>query len=418
MQTRLPNSLFFESLLVLTLLGLVLAGCAGFESPPQAFAMATPMTETPSPVVPTLRPTATAVVFALKPTGTPLPTRTPAAALNLTYGYGPADFPPGYNPLTGLPVADPGLLERRPVAIKVTNFPRSVRPQWGLSLADHVFDYYIGDQMTRFIGVFYGSDANQVGPVRSGRFFDEHVIRMYKSILVFGMADSRVLDPWLESDIRSYLVVERPDNCPPLCRIGPESAYNTLFADTQQLGEYLEKRGTNNDRQILSGLRFESAIPFSTLAGNRLSTFYTWIAYNLWEYNAYSGRYLRFQEAQDEKQGEKGYQPLVDSLTHEQITADNVVVLLIPHEYYVNTETTEMVTMNFFGQGVAYAFRDGKAYQILWRRDKPEMLLSLEYPGGQPYSLKPGNTWFQVIGASSAIQQGADGAWDFKFAIP
>ena len=37
------------------------------------------------------------------------------------------------DPLTGLPPADPSLLQRRPLAIKVTNFPRYTRPQYGLT---------------------------------------------------------------------------------------------------------------------------------------------------------------------------------------------------------------------------------------------------------------------------------------------
>ena len=97
------------------------------------------------------------------------------------------------------------------MAIKVTNFPRSVRPQYGLTLADHVYEYYLENLITRFIGVFYGNDASRVGPVRSGRFFDEHIVRMYKAIFVFAYADDRVVDPWSESDLRNFLVIERED---------------------------------------------------------------------------------------------------------------------------------------------------------------------------------------------------------------
>ena len=39
------------------------------------------------------------------------------------------------DPLTGLPPADPSLLQRRPLAIKVANYPRVFRPQAGLTLA-------------------------------------------------------------------------------------------------------------------------------------------------------------------------------------------------------------------------------------------------------------------------------------------
>ncbi len=179
------------------------------------------------------------------------------------YGYGPDDFPAEINPLTGLPADDPALLERRPIAIKVTNFPRSVRPQWGLSLADHVYEYYIADEMTRFVGIFYGKDASRVGPVRSARLFDERLMRMYKAVFVFGWADDPVLEFLTAPDIRPFLVVERAKNCPPLCRIGPKYAYNNLFADTAQIAAYLKERRSNNDRQDLAGLRFEADAPRS-----------------------------------------------------------------------------------------------------------------------------------------------------------
>ena len=44
-------------------------------------------------------------------------------------GYGPTDFPDNIDPLTGLSVADPALLDRRPIIIKVSNLPRNNRPR-------------------------------------------------------------------------------------------------------------------------------------------------------------------------------------------------------------------------------------------------------------------------------------------------
>ena len=69
----------------------------------------------------------------------PLPTYTPYPT-KYVLGDGlptPADAIPSAeiagsivnNPLTGLPVADPSLLQRRPLAIKIGNSPDYVRPQ-------------------------------------------------------------------------------------------------------------------------------------------------------------------------------------------------------------------------------------------------------------------------------------------------
>jgi hypothetical protein len=111
------------------------------------------------------------------------------------------------NPLTGLPVSDPSLLERRPMVIKVANSPDYVRPQSGLTLADVVYEYYIEWGDTRFIAVLYGNDSPMVGPVRSGRYFDEHVARMYNAFLVFKGADPRELSYLESSTLNDFLVI-------------------------------------------------------------------------------------------------------------------------------------------------------------------------------------------------------------------
>jgi len=50
--------------------------------------------------------------------------------------YGPEleDFPTGYNPLTGLPVQDPSMLNLPAVLVSISNMPVTARPQAGLSL--------------------------------------------------------------------------------------------------------------------------------------------------------------------------------------------------------------------------------------------------------------------------------------------
>ena len=327
-------------------------------------------------------------------------------------------IPKEVNPLTGLPAADPSLLERRPIAIKVTNFPRSVRPQWGLSAADHVYEYYIGDQMSRFIGIFYGADASRVGPVRSARLFDEHILRMYRSLLVFGWADDPVLEFLTQPDIRPFLIVERANNCPPLCRIGPKFAYNTLFADTTQIAPYLQDRRINNARQKLTGLRFAAEVPKSGHSAAELSIRYSPISYHRWEYDPTQGRYLRFQETQDDYGKGTAYAPLKDSLTDSQLSAANLVILLAPHEYYIRYSNTDIIDQALEGGGFGYALRDGQIYPLTWEHAAPDQLFKLALPDGRAYPLKPGNTWFEVLSDFSQLKENKSAAWHFDFVLP
>jgi len=60
------------------------------------------------------------------------------------------------NPLTGLHVADPSLLQLPAVLVSVSHFPVDARPQAGLSFAPYVFEIYITEGATRFLTTLYG----------------------------------------------------------------------------------------------------------------------------------------------------------------------------------------------------------------------------------------------------------------------
>lgn len=398
-------------------LTLILAGC-------QATAP-TPIQEPTS--VPVLAkahkndpPTATAARFELRPSSTPLPPATMVSPSQLRgSGIGPDNYAAGVNPLTGLTISDPTRLERRPMVVKITNFPRSSRPQWGLNAADHIYEYYLEDELTRFIGVFYGNDAERVGPIRSARPFDEHIVRAYKGIFAFGYADDRVIDLWEESDLLPFLVIERPGNCPPMCRIGPKSAYNTLFTDTALLSQYITAKGISNGRQRLEGLYFDETSLLTNGGGiaSRVEIRYSPMSYHYWEYDAASERYFRWQDAERAPAGAESYAPLMDSLDNRQVGADNLVILYAPVGFFYLSNSTEIYDIQFKGSGDGYALRDGHIFAIKWNRRKRQDMISLTYPNGMPYPLKPGNVWFEVLNTGGPHQVYSS-TWRFEFVLP
>lgn len=122
-------------------LTLILTGCA--SRPADAPASDSPLPASPTPTF--LPPSAT-------PSPTPQPTLPPARL-----GPEEQNFPPGYNPLTGQPVADPSLLEWPALLVSISNFPVTARPQAGLSFAPMVFQFSITEGADRFLAVFYGN---------------------------------------------------------------------------------------------------------------------------------------------------------------------------------------------------------------------------------------------------------------------
>jgi hypothetical protein len=401
------------------LLALVLVSCnRGNPTPVLA-----PTTEAPPP---TAAPTNTA---ALAPTATettvPTPTSAPTiAVIQPPQGSGPDNFPTNVNPLTGLIVADPKVLDRRPMGVKINIVPRTTtRPMFGLTYADIVFEYYHNAGYTRYHAIFYSQDPELVGPVRSGRLPDDPIIRMFKSFYVYGGADERIDQRFLNADYWKRLLrggFDAPP-CPPttanpMCTFEPNGRHN-LVANLAGLRALAAQQGIDSTRQALNGMTFFPTPPAGGKPVPELFVRYSGDNYNRWDYDPASGRYQLLQDdVYDQGQGEK-YVPLLDRVSNTAAAADNVVILVAPHEYVVRPPG-EIVDILLSGTGPAYAFRDGQMWSVTWNRPTLESVLYLTFPDGSRYSYKPGNTWYQIIGKSSQVNTLDGGAMRFNFIFP
>ena len=370
-------------------------------------------TQKPTPTNPLEESTEVPQPSPISPTPTLLPTNTPVPQENTSApdeyppeGYGPENFPAGVNPLTGLLVENPEILKRRPISVKIPLFPRDVRPQWGLTKADLVFEYYHNGGITRLNAIFYGQEAEQLAPIRSARFSDEHFIRMYKASLTFGGTYEDVSNHFFNSSFANRLLYTvTSDPCPPregypVCRYDPDNA-NHLMGNTKLLSEYFTDQGLDNTRQNLAGMFFQISPPAEAETGKQLRIRYTDANYHFWDYHSDIEEYVRYQET--ETSSEERYAILADNNNNIPISADNIVVLIVPHK---KLETShESYFLELQGAGDGYAFRDGKMYAIKWNRPTLDSVLYLTFPNGDLFPFRPGNTWFEVIGINSVLEQ-------------
>ncbi len=340
-----------------------------------------------------------------------------------------------YDPLTGLLPSDPSLLNRRPLAIKISLYPRAIRPMFGLNEADVVYEYYIETLNTRFIGIFYSNNAKQIGPVRSGRYFDEHITRMYHAYYVFNYADPREFQYFLGGDLQKWMVVPGEGDCPPFFTFGFSTIikdinhYETYF-DSTRFNDCLARKHQDNTPQNLRSGFFAPNAPAGGIAVSRIFTYYSRCDYNYWDYDRASGRYLRYQEASpiqtpahiddciDNPVNTDNYALLTDSLTGQPVSTANVVELFVSHTFLnANEQEDEIYHINLVDSGNAFVFRDGKAYPARWMRTDIDQPLLLTTLSGVPIYLKPGNTYYEVIGETSTAW--ADNAgWHFNFKTP
>ncbi len=370
------------------------------------------------PGEPTAAPTAavtpTRPPTAIAPTSTPLirPSSEPATPEPTPdpYPIGPLEFPASYNPLTGLPVDDPAVLQRRPLLIKVSNESNEVRPQSGLSFADHVWIYQMeGWAQTRFTAVIYSQTPPQVGSVRSVRLIDsEHLVDMYDALLVIsggsiGMNYVLSQKPWYDRiffDQGDWL--QRIPDVP-----RPYTArYHTLFAIPERVWAEADARGVNGPPD-LQGLLFDPQPPEGGIPTTGARVDYPkYGPAQRWAYDPASGSWLSFTEVQIEVRPVET--PDVDYLTNEQLAFENVVILYAEHSLanFIEDEPNQLaaVDINLIGEGDAVLLRDGLRYEVRWQRENPGDMMRLVDADGDPVAFKPGQTWWMVAGIEPGIR--------------
>ena len=311
---------------------------------------------------------------------------TSSPSLEPTLGpVGPTGFPEGVNPLTGERVDDPSLLNRRPVFVKVANFPASGRPHAGLSAADLVFEYYIGEGTNRFMAVYYGQDSEKIGPVRSGRLIDPQLVQMYQGILAFYSAYAPIYEKIVDV-LGNRAITGNGNICPALCDDG-RNIVISKFGDSAALTELSTQRGVNNQAYPLDGMAFDPTAPAGGAAGTDVLVIYSNLDRGEWVYDEASGKYLRLIE--DTTGSNLTMVPLVDANTDEQLAFSNVVVLFAYHTEYATTMYDQTIWGNTSGQR-AVIFRDGSAYEATWVVPNNTQPLQLRDQNGETFPLKPG----------------------------
>ncbi len=343
-------------------------------------------TALPAAVITIVKSPAATSTLAATATLNPTPTATPVNLMSA------ADFGDNRNPLTGELVEDPEVLQRRPLAVKISNAPAMwVRPQSGLNDADLVFEHITEAGITRFTMVVYGKSPEDVGPIRSARLIDLEIPAMYDAALVYSGSSEGVRQKLLYSDFVTRVFFSgngyyRTGAAKPL--------EHTLYGKPALFWRDLEARGLNQPPVLNTHMAFTSDPPEGGQGTNEAIIDYDWTLIN-WRYDPETGRFLRWTDGV----------PHLDANTEEQVSAANVVVILANHyddpticEQVINGVCTAYsVQPVLTGTGPATIFRDGQRYDGNWNRVGRYDMLTFTGENGDIIPLQIGNTWFQVI---------------------
>lgn len=348
-----------NKIVLLVALGVTLAACSSTEPTAEN----TPTTE--QPTTPTTPTTSTTL-------GAPSTTTT-------TENVNPTSL------INGLPIEDPTLLDRRVLAVKIDNHPQA-NPQSGINLADMMIELRV-EGITRFISIWHESDADYLGPMRSGRPTDPTLLRAFNEP-TFAISGAQ---SWVQSLIVSKDVRLLGESGPPSTfRISSRRAPHNLYVNTPALRDRADANGYSDEAPDgplwefgpMSGLA-EPASSVTIDFGNTVS--WDWDAdLGLWLRTAYGSESTYRNE---DGSGDRIGVPVLVALFVEQYTASPPAG--VGGKPLPSSRTT--------GSGKAYLFADGKVTEGTWERETEFDWFTLKDSNHEILMVPAGKAWLSLV---------------------
>ena len=322
--------------------------------------------------------------------------KSPTSATN---GGGPRNTQPKLVstncPLTDTPAPGGKVPVREPLAVKIGN-ETTARPQSGLNEADIVFATPAEGGIMRYIAVFQCNDAASIGPVRSVRWVDYHILQVFKhAALGFvggvipnqqAVASSSFLD-----DANDFLHFAAYHTDP--ARIAPDATYSSTKALWSLFGRHAAPQPI---------FRFTPALPANeSHPASSLAINFSYGTDVVWKWDASIGQWVHTYA---------GSGTDIDALTRKPVTATNVVVQIVHYTigpYVESTGGSGDVQSQTVGTEHGWIFRNGQYVRVTWHRTSLNSTTTYIDAKGQQVGLAPGRTWVEYVLDTTAKQKGA-----------
>lgn len=301
-----------------------------------------------------------------------------------------------YNNLTGLYELDSKEKEDcRPMAVMINNITVAQKVQTGLGSASVVYETFAEGGITRLLAVFKDpSQIETLGSLRSARYSFIDLACGHDAIYVHAG-----LDPNYTKSRMSKLGLDNYD-----LNSGYGADYNfrvknglawehTMFTNGELLNKAMtagKRRTTVKDNYKSAWLNFADEdtkiVPDGEIA-DKVSVFFSGSYITKFNYDAESGRYLKFNRDN----------PNIDEKTGKQYSYKNVLVLftkvgMFDDNYRVYSEMKG---------GEGYYISNGKYVPILWEKGDTYNPLKIKAADGSAITVNAGNTYVCITNVNN-----------------
>lgn len=272
------------------------------------------------------------------------------------------------------------------IAVKVCNV-EACEPMIGLNAADIVFEEIVEGGISRYVAVWQSNVPDVVGPVRSLRPMDADIAAPFGGILAYsgyGAEETHQLA------LQSGLINITENNQGLMYRLdGRVAPYNLALKAKQAVKE---NPGNPPAQQFAYATNPEtSTAAVDGSPAQNINIVMSPSTDNQWQYDAASGKFLRWQYGGPDKDSDG-----------KQLAATNVLVMRVNVEQFVGVPRTIMV-----GSGEAYVATAGKVVHGTWSKANSKAPIVFTDDNGVAIRLAPGNSWIELVPTGGFAAKGS-----------
>ena len=329
------------------------------------------------------------------------------------------------NPITGIEVESADALPARPVQVSIPNDTYGAVPQSNITQADIIYEFPVEGELTRLQAIYYSDIPDKFGPIRSVRYYFVDLATEYKACHV-GYGWGKHAHKYMKSNNVPH--INGMEDTDLFYRVSDKTAPNDAYIDWKSVEKVADKEGWFDERQTIEPWQFRNdewaeaqkaakaeaealieekgdstaeedvaAVEKAkkVLAEPEKATTLSVKALGCnsrCDYDAESGKYLRYWYGD----------PYVDKETGKQLEFDNILVQKVHSDVMTDDETglsdpKGRLTIDMFAGGDAYLFTQGEVIKGTWSRDTVDSRTIFKDETGEEFSFTPGKTWVYVL---------------------
>lgn len=267
------------------------------------------------------------------------------------------------------------------LAVKVDN-TRAAKPQLGLRSADIVYVEQVEGGLSRIMAVFSSKLPARVGPVRSARISDLHILPQFDRPAFAYSGVQGKMRPYVAKAPLVDVSQEKTGGA--YTRGGPNPAPYNLYASPKQLLGRTPQAGRARDIGFRFGPAPDGGRPVTGFTARYPSASFDF------RWSAAEGRWLVSQDGRPDRAAEGG------QLGGQTVVIQRAETTRSPFHDFHGSYTPLVRTT---GTGTATVLRDGKAYDARWSRPSEHDGTVFTTASGAPMTFAPGQVWVVLVNA-------------------